>query len=133
MDFDGMPFASVLYLAHRTLRWFRRDHKGKTDLEGFIILKSSANHYHVVYNALISWPKNLHIIAWIAQRVKNRSLNGYVIMQAIKECSTLRVGSKGDKPTPRIVYRYGKQDRQIRVFLVYRKLVLKLERELKAK
>jgi transposase len=41
-------------------------------------------------------------------------------MQAIKESSTLRVGLKFRKPSPRIVYRYGKQDKQRREFLKMR-------------
>ncbi len=127
-DLDDVTFKTALYLAFRALRWFRHDYQGKVDLEGFIILKSSPNHYHIVFNAPVPWSKNLHVIAWIAQRVKNRSLNAYVIMQAIKESSTLRVGSKGDKRSPRVVFRFGKQDRQIKTFLEYRKLILKVER-----
>jgi len=30
--------------------------------------------------------------------------NGFALMQCIKESSTLRLGSKGDKPFPRIVF-----------------------------
>jgi hypothetical protein len=44
-------------------------------------------------------------------------------MQVIKESSTLRVGPKFRKPSPRIVYRFGKQDRQIREFLEMRKTI----------
>jgi hypothetical protein len=35
-------------------------------------------------------------------------------MQGIKESSTLRVGLKGGKPSLRMVYRWGKQDGQIK-------------------
>jgi len=35
----------------------------------------------------------------------------------------LRVSPKGDKSSPRIVYRYGRQDREIRQFLAYRELI----------
>jgi len=49
-------------------------------------------------------------------------------MQCIKEKgSTLRVspksGNPNPKPSPRVVYRYGKQDGQIREFLNYRKML----------
>jgi hypothetical protein len=37
--------------------------------------------------------------------------------------STLRVSPKKEKPTPRIVYRYGTQKQEIRNFLQYRKIV----------
>ena len=42
-------------------------------------------------------------------------------MQCIKGSSTLRVAPKGDKPSPRVAYRYGKQDKQIKEFLLCRK------------
>ena len=130
-DLDNVTFKTAKWLAFKALRWFKHDHQGKIDLEGFIILRSSPKHYHLVFNAPVSWSKNLHIIAWIAQRIKNRSLNAYVIMQCIKESSTLRLGFKGDKPSPRIVFRYGKQDKQIKSFLKYRRLILKLEKRTK--
>ncbi len=129
-DLDNVTFKMAIYLALRALKWFKHDWLGKVDLEGFLILKSSPNHYHLVFNAPVSWSKNLHVIAWIAQRVKNRSLNAYVIMQCIKESSTLRIGPKGDKPSPRIVFRYGKQDKQIKNFLEYRRLIQRTIREM---
>ena len=46
-------------------------------------------------------------------------------MQAIKGACTLRVSEKpvknGFKPKPRIVYRYGRQNQQIKAFLEKRK------------
>jgi hypothetical protein len=42
-------------------------------------------------------------------------------MQGIKESSCLRVGKKKDKPSPRIVYRFGKQDENISFFPKTRK------------
>jgi hypothetical protein len=51
-------------------------------------------------------------------------------MQGIKESSTLRVGLKFRKPSPRIVFRYGKQDRQIREFLEMRKTINLISRNL---
>ena len=41
-------------------------------------------------------------------------------MQGIKKSSTLRVGSKGDKPSPRLVRRNGFQGGRIAVFLKMR-------------
>lgn len=38
-------------------------------------------------------------------------------MQCIKKSSTLRVGPKGEKPSPRIVYREGNEDTQIKEYL----------------
>ena len=41
-------------------------------------------------------------------------------MQCIKGGSTLRISPKKDKPSPRIVYRYGKHDGEIHLFLLKR-------------
>ena len=45
-------------------------------------------------------------------------------------CSTLRVSRKGDKPSPRIVYRYGKQDGEIRNFLLKRRQIWRILRRM---
>ena len=114
LDFDNACFKTVKYWAFRTMKWFK--------LEGFIILKSSENNYHVVFNRPVSWSENMHIVAWVSLLSGNQMLEKWFLMQCIKEGSTLRVSPKRDKPSPRIVYRYGKQDKQIIDFLAYRKL-----------
>jgi len=114
LDFDNTPFKTVKYWALRTMKWFK--------LEGFIILKSSENNYHVVFNRPVSWSENMHIVAWVSLLSGNPMLEKWFLMQCIKEGSTLRVSPKRDKPSPRIVYKYGKEDKQIRDFLAYRKL-----------
>jgi hypothetical protein len=54
---------------------------------------------------------------------KNPMTMKWFLMQCIKEGSTLRVSPKRDKPSPRIVFRHGKQDKEIKNFLAYRKLI----------
>ena len=54
-------------------------------------------------------------------------------MQCIKQASTLRISDKKEKPSPRIVYRYGKKDDQIRGFLDYRKLIKRLMKKLETR
>jgi hypothetical protein len=71
----------------------------------------------------VIWRRNLHIISWIAVESQLGKLRDYALMQVIKESSTLRVGPKFRKPSPRIVYRYGKQDKQIQEFLEMRKTI----------
>ena len=44
-------------------------------------------------------------------------------MQCIKQSSTLRVGPKGKKHSPRVVYREGEQEGQIAEFLKMRKYI----------
>jgi len=109
LDFDDTPFKTVKYWAERAYSWFK--------LEGFIILKSSKDHYHVIFDRRVIWRKNVHMMSWIAIESQIGKLKDYVLMQCIKESSTLRVEPKGEKPFPRIVYRYGKQDGEIINFL----------------
>jgi hypothetical protein len=118
LDFDDTPFKTVKYWAFRSMKWFK--------LRGFIILRSSKNHYHVVFDRSVSWKRNLHIVAWVALESKNEKLKKYLIMQCIKESSTLRVSRKKEKLSPRIVFHYGKQGKAIRNFLAWRKGIRRL-------
>ena len=115
LDFDDASFRTVRFWARRAMNWFK--------LWGFLILKSSERCYHVVFDRPVSWSENMHVVAWVALHSHNRGLNTWHKMQCIKEASTLRVSPKGEKPSPRIVYREGEQDRQIRKYLEYRKLI----------
>lgn len=122
-DFDNTPFKTVKYWASRAKKWFK--------LEGFIILKSSMNNYHVVFNRKVSWPENMRIVAWVAQLSNNPMLQTWHRMQCIKEASTLRVSPKRDKPGPRIVFRCGRENGQIEGFLQSRREVKNIIRKLK--
>lgn len=115
LDFDNTPFKTVRYWAFRTMQW----HK----LEGFVIFKSSKNSYHVVFNREVSWSENMRIVAWVSLLSHNETLKKWLLMQCIKESSTLRVSPKGRKPSPRIVCRYGKQEKEIKNFLHYRRRI----------
>ena len=125
LDFDNTQFKKVRYWAKRTMRWFK--------LGGYIILKSSKNSYHVLFDKSVSWAENLKVVAWVALHSQNRGLIKWLIMQCIKQSSTLRISNKNKKHSPRIVYRHGKQDKQIRGFLEYRKLIKKLMRKLETR
>jgi hypothetical protein len=52
-------------------------------------------------------------------------------MQGIKESSTLRIGPKGGNPCPRVVYRWGEQDGQVKVFLRERREINKITKDLR--
>jgi hypothetical protein len=123
IDFDNKSFKTTKYWAFRTLKRFR--------LRGFIILKSSEKHYHMVFDRRVSWSKNMGIVGWVAVCSRNSKLKDWLAMQCIKESSTLRVATKGDKPSPRIVFRYGKQDKQIKKFLSERKKIKRIMRRIK--
>ena len=115
LDLDNMPFKSVKYWASRIGRWFR--------LKGFIVLKSSKNRYHVVFDRKVTWSMNVKIMGWACLLTKHKGLTGWFILQCIKQGSTLRVSPKKEKPAPRMVYRQGQQDEQVRDFLNCRKLL----------
>ena len=115
LDFDNSKFNTVIYWARRAMKWFK--------LEGFVILKSSENSYHVVFNRKVSWSENMKIVAWVSLLSHNRGLRRYLTMQCIKEGSTLRVSPKGEKQSPRIVYHEGSDDCQITGFLRYRRRI----------
>jgi hypothetical protein len=120
LDFDDTPFKTVKYWALRAMRWFR--------LRGFIILRSSKNHYHVVFDRSVTWERNMHIVAWVALESGSHKLQKYHLMQCIKESSTLRVSGKRGRPHPRIVFSVGNQGNEIRRFLFWRRQIKKEEK-----
>jgi len=119
LDFDQLPFSKVRYWASKALKHFK--------LHGFIILKSSKNCYHVVFDKTVSWAENMSVVAWVALLSHNKGLMKYLLMQCIKKCSTLGVSSKKEKPFPRVVYRFGNQSENIKEFLKNRKLITKIK------
>ena len=123
LDFDNIYYKIVKHWAERTVNWFQ--------LEGYIILKSSKNCYHILFNRKVSWSENVRIMAWVAIESQIQKLKDYVLMQCIKMSSTLRISSKKGKPSPRIVYRFGKEDDQIHSFLSYRRKIKRIQRKIK--
>lgn len=89
LDFDDTALDKVKYWASRAMRWFK--------LGGYIILKSTKNCYHVVFNQKVSWSENNCIVAWIAIQSHNNGLIKWHLMQCIKQSSTLRVSNKRAK------------------------------------
>ena len=138
VDFDKMPFDKVKYYAFRANNWFK--------LNGFIIFESSRKehiakekgkkgkisyryfekNYLVAFDRPVSWIKNVHIINWIGLESGSVDLQKWVLMQCIKESSTLRFSPKIDKPIPKIVYRYGSQNNQIKELLETRRIILNI-------
>lgn len=122
LDFDDVSFRTVRCWASRTTKWFK--------LHGFIILKSSKNRYHVVFDRVVTWADNMRVVAWVALLSHNNGLAKWFLMQCIKGCSTLRVSPKNEKPSPRIVYKYGKQNGDIKSFLKTREIIKKFSQKL---
>lgn len=118
IDFDNKSFKTTKYWAFRALKRFR--------LRGFIILKSSEEHYHVVFDRRVSWSKNMGIVGWVAVCSRNSKLKDWLAMQCIKQGSTLRVVPKGMKPAPRLVYRADKQCHAVAEFLKERQRIKRI-------
>jgi len=59
----------------------------------------------------------MRVVAWVAYLSGNEGLQRWHRMQCIKMKSTLRVGPKNEKKSPRIVKRVGDQDAQIHEFI----------------
>lgn len=138
LDFDDTPLDEVKNWAYKACFWFK--------LEGFIILRSSIKKYAVktkgktihefrkasylvIFNRKVKWDLNVRIMAWVAIQAQNLNLKNYVLMQCIKRSSTVRCGRKGKKPSPKVVFRFGRQDGQIARFLETRSFILDFERE----
>lgn len=121
VDLDNMGFRKAVSLAKLTMNHFK--------LGGFVILKSSDKNYHVVFDKPVrSWNEVLRIISWTGIMANNPHVWKWACMQAVKKSCTLRISEKpskdGVKPKPKVVYRFGSQNQQIKAFLLTRKEVL---------
>jgi len=112
LDLDESSFKTVKCLAEKTVKRF--------NLKGYMILKSSKNNYHVVFDREVDWSENVSIMSWVVLVSHKPKLLKWFLLQCIRKASTLRVSSKGDKPPPRIVFRNGGSVGQIKVFLCFR-------------
>jgi len=112
LDFDYTDLETVKHWSKRAMRFFK--------LGGFLVLRSSKKCYHVIFDKKVSWSENLSITGRIVLMTHHRLLQKWHLMQCIKQSMTIRVSSKGYKPSPRIVYREDRQNGQIREFLHYR-------------
>jgi hypothetical protein len=118
VDFDKKPFKIVNYYARRTCEKF--------DLGGYYILKSSEGNYHAVFNRSVSWEEDFQILSWLAllvegKQLKTCPLTKYVLMCGVKTVSCLRIGKKRDKPSPRTVFKSGKQDNEIKNYSKFKR------------
>lgn len=120
IDCDNRSFRVVKKLALIVMEKYR--------LGGFIILKSSKNCYHVVFDRYVSWEDNLSAVGWFSVLSHNPKVKDYLVMQCIKRASTLRVVPMKEKPSPRLVYRFGCQDHAVKDFLRHRQLIKRIYR-----
>jgi hypothetical protein len=123
LDFDFTPLGEVKLWAYRVCFWFK--------LEGFIILRSRIKEYImkkkgkvvyrylkcsylVIFNRPVRWETNVKTMTWASLESGNKNLQRYTCMQCIKQTSSARISCKDKKPIPRVVLRFGKQNRQLR-------------------
>jgi len=118
LDMDDTSLDFVKFWARKVMRFFK--------LQGFLILSSSSHCFHVVFNRTVSWRENMQIVAWTALRCHNEGLRRWQLMQCRKGSNTLRVGPKGRKPSPKIVYKEGRQDKEIKNYYEFREMISKL-------
>ena len=125
LDFDNVDLDKVKDWARKSMSFFK--------LGGFIILRSSKNSFHVIFDRTVSWSENLSIVGRIVLMTHHRLLQRWHLMQCIKQSMTIRVSPKGDKSGPWIVFREGRQNEQIVGFLSYRKLIIDIMLQLDSK
>jgi hypothetical protein len=111
LDLDNTTLADTRKIAKKYCNRFK--------LEGFLILKSSQNNYHVVFNKYLTWKKTIEYlfkIVWTYHYHKHGSkpsLTSWAILQACKKSMTLRISNKKHKKAPRYIEDYGKTDKLI--------------------
>lgn len=103
LDLDNVNYQKTRNIADFLLK--------SEKLEGYIILKSSKNHYHVVFNKYTSWRRSLMIILSIFKCVE------WGIWQTRKGYLTLRISKKNGKNKPKIVFQRGQNDKLIKDYL----------------
>ena len=83
----------------------------KHKLEGYLLIESSKNHFHVVFNRYTAWRKSLQIIFSTWKCIE------WGVWQAIKGELTLRVSAKKGTNLPKIIKCVGKNDKLIKDYL----------------
>ncbi|MFX0199610.1 MAG: hypothetical protein ACFFCW_26100 [Candidatus Hodarchaeota archaeon] len=104
--------------------------------KGEVVYEYKLGSYLVVFDRPVRWKTNVRIMNWVALLSGNPNFQRYVHMQCIKGTSTVRIsGKKGKrvKPVPKVVFRFGRQERQIKKFLETRKFVLDSLKRIKKK
>lgn len=97
----------------------------ETNIKENVVYRYKTRNYHIVFNRKIKSVAELHsIIAWLCLITKDWNLILWFLLQCVKQTITLRNGFKGRIRPPRIVYRYGNQDKMIREFLDNREFIL---------
>jgi len=98
--------------------------KIRNDVFTEIAYSYKSKSYHTVFNGEVSEDELQSILAWLCLFTKDNKLITWFLLQLIKGTYSLRIGFKGRKKPPKIVYHMGNQDRQIAKFLENRNFIL---------
>lgn len=103
LDLDYITEKSVQKLAEYLLKRYR--------LKGYLLVKSSPEHYHLIFNRYTSWNQALRIVFSVYKAVE------WGIWGARKGELTLRLSKKKGKNIPQLLKIVGKTDKLIRQYL----------------
>lgn len=109
LDFDNMEFEEVKKICNSALKTFK--------LQGYLIIESSKNHYHVIFNKRLSYKNALQVLAWVSLEVNKIEVYRYIMQQLLKDETTLRLTKKRKKPIPKPIFVKGKQNGGIKWYL----------------
>lgn len=103
LDLDNISEFKARKIAQHTYEKYK--------LEGYLIMKSSNNHYHIIFNKYITWRKVGQIIFGLY------IVTAWGIWQMRKGEITLRISKKNMKNKPKEIMRKGKTDKLIKDYL----------------
>ncbi len=112
LDLDSMKLSEVKKWAKLACEVY--------GLSGYLILESSKDSYHVLFDDTVSWRRNVSIMAGLALITKHTPYVTWALLQCRKGCSTLRISPKGEKKSPKIVHQGGKQSNEITNYVYFR-------------
>ena len=103
LDLDNMTLKKAKWIAKTLLDEFK--------LEGFILIRSSANNYHAVFNKYVSWKTITQVLFSRFECVR------YAVQQMQNGHLALRISPKNGKNKPKILIETGKTDKLITDYL----------------
>ncbi len=122
LDLDNTSQNSVIRLAEKFLekRKFRYIER-EINLEGYLIVKSSENHYHLIFNVYLPFREAL----MIASSVRIGNLQCWILERAKHGEFTIRISTKNGNNKPKLIAEKGKTDKLINDYLKTYALFLK--------
>jgi len=103
LDLDNMTLKKAKWIAKTLLYEFK--------LEGFILIRSSSNNYHAVFNKYVSWKKITQVLFSRYECVR------YAVQQMQNGHLTLRISKKNGKNKPKVLLKVGETNKLIKDYL----------------